>query len=594
MNLRAGGSKSVASQEPGGLSALSLIDACDIALLYPGAACVIDEKGTVRSSNKDGQVLRQALEGEAGQSPIGPLTRILQQAALFGRPMCGRFAWTSPEDPAAGARTFDLSVLPCQRSDDAPRALLVLASETTLERNLRQALIQSRDLFRDLIGCSAELSFETDAKGVFSFVGGRGAVGFGSDALHGRPAASLIDHELSPAFADPERRTPFSATERVDEVEVWVRGANGQPHCLLISAMPVHDGQGRWCGARGVGRDVTALRKRESELERARQREDAVRAIADAVLSETNYAQMLSAAARALALATKAERSWVLCRENDERYDVGAAFGMMPHGARHFLPPHLARPFLDAKELTAVEDGEWSYLGAPTLQRGVVSGAVAVARHADSPPFTDETRALVELIARHTAVAITQADQLRRLVDMTMSDELTGLANRRAFLDRFASWKASAKPPAVNAGLLYIDIDHFKTINDTAGHGAGDALLRMFASLLKRDSRRRDLAIRLAGDEFIVWMESIAPENIIPRAERLLAAAADIPLPQETGGGSLSLSIGYVQVAASDAIDALELLEKADRALYAAKRAGRGRIATDPPQDMKARENAPC
>jgi len=343
-----------------------------------------------------------------------------------------------------------------------------------------------------------------------------------------------------------------------------------------------------------VGRDVTALRAREAELGRARQREDAVRAIVDAVLSEKSYADMLSAAARALALATKSERAWVLCQEAEGRYDVGAAFGMMPHGARHFLPPHLACPFLEAENIASLEDAGWSYLGAPTRQRGAVNGAIVIARHADSPPFTDETTALLELIARHTSVAIAQAEQLRRLLDITLSDELTGLANRRAFVDRFTSWKASARPPAIHAGLLYIDLDHFKTINDNAGHGAGDAILRTFASLLKRDSRRRDLAIRLGGDEFVVWMESMTPEFIVPRAERLLAAAADIPLPEEAGGGSLSLSIGYIQILATDATDAESVLKRADRALYAAKRAGKGRIATDPEQGTQPTEKAPC
>ena len=592
MNVRAGESKAIASIDAGALPSLSLIDACDVALLYPGAACVMEENGTIRSVNRDGQVLKRAMVSEEGKSPVGPLTRILQQAALFGRPICGRFAWTNPDDPGAGARTFDISVLPCQRSDDAPRALLVLASETTLERNLRQALIQSRDLFRDLISCSADLSFETDANGVFAFVGGRGAFGYGADALHGRPAASLIDNELSPAYADPETRTPFSATERLDEVELWVRGASGDAHCVLISALPVYDAQGQWCGARGVGHDVTALRTREHELARARQREEAVRAIVDAMLGEKSHADMLSAAARALALATKAERAWVLCQEAEGRYDVGAAFGMMPYGTRHFLPPQIARPFLDASGLHELENAGWSYLGAPTLQRGVVNGAIAVARHPGSEPFNEETRALIELIARHTAVAIAQAEQLRKLMDMTMSDELTGLANRRAFIERFNAWRAQAKAPAIQGALLYLDLDDFKQINDRAGHGAGDVMLRTFASLLKRDSRRRDLAIRLGGDEFLVWMESIAPENVVPRAQRLLAAASDIPVPEEAGGGSLSLSIGYVQVLATEALDVEELLRRADSALYAAKRGGKGRIAPPPPQDMPAKENA--
>jgi diguanylate cyclase (GGDEF)-like protein len=365
----------------------------------------------------------------------------------------------------------------------------------------------------------------------------------------------------------------------VEDVEVWLRGAGGEAHCFLISSAPVRDASGAWHGARGVGRDVTTLRVREEELARARAREDLSRAVVDAVLSERSFNDMLGAAARALALTTKSDRAWVLCAENDGAYDVGAAFGMIPHGARHFLPPALALPVMQAKKVVSFDVDGWLYLGVPTMLRGHINGGICIARAPGAVPYDDEVRALLELVARHTAVAIVQATQLRALVDQTQSDELTGLANRRAYQERYARWISTATGPAAFGAVLYIDLDDFKTVNDRAGHAAGDTLLRAFANLLHRDSRKRDLPIRLGGDEFAVFMEGMAPEHVAERAARLLRAASDIPLPEKAGGGNLRMSIGVATTRVSDKETADAVLDRADKALYTAKGKGKGRVA---------------
>lgn len=553
----------------------SLMGACEIATLFPGPACVVSETGAVLAESPAGAVLAEAIVKEAAKGGMGMVLRLVKQTVMFNRPLGTRLSLARDDDPAGGPRSFDVALLPCRRDDGETRHVLLIAFETTLDQNLRKALVASRDLFRELVRCSADFAWETDARGVFSFVGGRGAIGYAADALHGRPAASLIDGTRP---AGLELRSPFTTAEPIEDVEVHLRGASGESHVFLISAVPMRDAQGAWQGARGVGRDITPLRLQEEALQRARAREELSRAIVDAVLSERTFNDMLSAAARALTLATKSDRAWVLCAGDADDYDVGGAFGMIPHGTRHFLPPVLARPVLSAQGIVAFEAEDWSYIGAPTLLRGKVNGGICVGRAPGALPFDEEMRALVSLVARHTAVAIAQASQLRVLVDLARSDELTGLANRRAYQERYERWSTTAVGPAAQAAIVYIDLDDFKGINDKAGHGAGDAVLRSFANLLGRDSRKRDLPIRLGGDEFAVFMEGIGPEHVIERVNRLLRAASDIPLPDRAGGGMLKMSIGVATTKASDKEAADAVLERADRALYAAKRDGKGCI----------------
>jgi len=557
-----------------------MIEACAIAHLFPGPACVVSEMGAVSAVSPQGDVLAGAVRREAHGDSATSLLQLVRQCLRLNRPLGGRVNLPRDDDPAGGPRSFDVAVLPCLPTEGQARPVLLIGFETTLEQNLRKALISSRDLFRELVRCSADFAWETDENGVFDFVGGRGAMGYSADALHGRPSSSLIDVGRSPAYANEDQRTPFTATERIEDVEIWLRGAGGEAHCYLISAVPMRNPDGQWKGARGVGRDVTTLRLHEEELARARAREDLSRAVLDAMLSENNFNNMLGAAARALALTTKSDRSWVLCTEGDGAYDVGAAFGMIPYGARHFLPPDLARPVLDAKGPVGFSVDGWHYFGVATLLRGKVNGGICIARGPISEPFDEQdVRALLELVARHAAVAIAQATHMRALVDLTKSDELTGLANRRAYQERYARWAGSATGSAGFGAILYIDLDDFKKVNDLAGHAAGDALLRTFANLLHRDSRKRDLPIRLGGDEFAVFMEGIAPEHVQERAERLLRAAADIPLPEKAGGGNLRLSMGVATTRISDKEGPDAVLDRADKALYAAKREGKGRLA---------------
>ena len=154
-----------------------------------------------------------------------------------------------------------------------------------------------------------------------------------------------------------------------------------------------------------------------------------------------------------------------------------------------------------------------------------------------------------------------------------MSDRLTGLRNRRA-ADRYLERLCASGTPF---GVLQMDLDFFKAVNDTLGHAAGDHVLGRVGEVLRKQSRAEDCAARVGGDEFVIVLaERTQPEMLCAIAERIIAG---VTVPQEFEGQPcrISASIGIVRSTDYATPDPALILADADAALYAAKRAGRGR-----------------
>jgi two-component system, cell cycle response regulator len=174
-------------------------------------------------------------------------------------------------------------------------------------------------------------------------------------------------------------------------------------------------------------------------------------------------------------------------------------------------------------------------------------------------------------------------DQLRmayeRSVSMAMTDSLTGLYNRRytlAHLDRLLSRIAETTKPV---SVLMVDIDHFKQVNDTYGHGVGDEVLRDLTARLSANLRSFDLIGRLGGEEFLVILPDTTLENAMAVGERLRVRVAGRGFAVSASVGEISVTISLgagISTEASEPLD--QLLHRADMALYAAKKAGRNRV----------------
>ena len=154
-------------------------------------------------------------------------------------------------------------------------------------------------------------------------------------------------------------------------------------------------------------------------------------------------------------------------------------------------------------------------------------------------------------------------------------DDLTGLLNRRALDQRLEELRALAAVGDQSIAAIAADIDHFKRVNDEHGHARGDAVLAQVAQRLRGRLRAFDLAYRVGGEEFLVLLPGASADEAAALAEGLRDAIGSDPI----AGLSITVSFG-VAATGGGAFDGEGLLADADRALYAAKAAGRDRVAT--------------
>lgn len=166
-----------------------------------------------------------------------------------------------------------------------------------------------------------------------------------------------------------------------------------------------------------------------------------------------------------------------------------------------------------------------------------------------------------------------------RFAHLARHDPLTGLENRQAFHRRLAEELERARRFGRPCGLIMLDVDHFKAVNDTHGHPAGDEALRRIAGVLCRQVRRIDQVARYGGEEFVMLLPETGAEGTEALAERIRAgiSAHPIPLGAELER-TITVSLGVATYPA-DAESAADLVRAADQALYAAKHAGRDRVA---------------
>lgn len=233
-------------------------------------------------------------------------------------------------------------------------------------------------------------------------------------------------------------------------------------------------------------------------------------------------------------------------------------------GHPFFAADILGHPAVNQK--AAEELGVVSALWQPVLRNGLSIGVLTVAWEARMEELAERLSSLMSLLAAEAAVAIERSDLLARLEAVARTDELTGLANRRAWDEELSRELARAKRERQPMCVAMLDLDHFKRFNDEHGHQAGDRLLKQLAATWRQALRPTDVLARYGGEEFVVLLPNCHLPRGIEVIERLRGATPE---------GETS-SAGVVSWDGSESPDAL--VHRADDALYRAKREGRDRI----------------
>jgi two-component system cell cycle response regulator len=420
----------------------------------------------------------------------------------------------------------------------------------------------------------------------------------GDDRWRDLPVLLLAPHDseeepvvrLLQAGAADVLRKPVRVRELVARIQVQLR--------MLVALHAARD----------------ARRAAEEDATRARDDADSKRTLVDIlseVTGELSSDEIYRILARRVARALNIARcSVILAQPRDEIGIVAAAYedpALRNLEIKLDRYPEIRRA-LDEGVAVLIEDTHTSPVYDEIRKTWAMEGRVVPIRSVIALPFsldplrtgvfflrTDETelalsredvefadmviKAAVAALHRAQVMETTRADK-ERLETLATTDPLTQLLNRRALVDRLSIEVDRARRYGTVVTLLMIDLDHFKVINDTFGHLAGDDVLREMAALLQGAIRTVDVAARYGGEEFVVILPETGEEGAIAFAERIRERIEEHPFAAAGRALELTASIGVATFPGERVTTTDDLFARADEALYRAKAQGRNRVAS--------------
>jgi diguanylate cyclase (GGDEF)-like protein len=441
-----------------------------------------------------------------------------------------------------------------------------------------------------------------------------------SDADTARPPGPLPGAGVLGAVL-ANRQPLLVAATKPGQIPYYDGGRAGQ----AVVAVPILDGahlRGMVCADRGRAfdeRDRDLLGDACLQLLRAVQAEQVFRAVERAKYEHERFYQAAAKLGRALTPEQVMETAFdaaaaiadydaavIALYDRERRKHRVAAMRVRDGGAGMIDPDQLANfEFRDNAGLASMVVKNRHYLPAGGEPRDVTApvytkkirvddarsllvlplscgdeaiGTLMLAARAERR-FGKDVREMLAVIANQVAVSLENGLLYRRMETMATTDGLTGLTNHRAFQERFGDLLERAARHGHRAAVLLCDVDHFKKVNDTYGHPAGDEVLRRVARVLTGVARKIDITARYGGEEFAVVLDNADATQARAVAERIRQEIGKLVVDTDKGSLSVTESIG-VAAFPDDGRDRAELIERADLALYHAKHSGRNRVVT--------------
>jgi diguanylate cyclase (GGDEF)-like protein len=445
---------------------------------------------------------------------------------------------------------------------------MAVVDATSLDR----ALLESRGRWRDLAGLAVDLAFEIDDAGCFSFVYPDLALGWPAAALLGKPAERVLAAgRREPGF------NPFRPIALHRRRTVWARRADGSLACLLLTTAPLSNAAGQIVGARGVALDITEQDGREAAMAAELRRGALLDRILDAMRREVLAPRMMQAVLDSLAPALGAEGAAVFGHGAEGEavmlHQAGGGGAAVMAAAPSLLVRPGTEPVTEPIAANAV-DGR-RLMAVPCRTRFGEQAGFVLWRSPGSLPWDADDRLLAIAAGTIIRVVLEHLATQQEMSRQAQTDPLTGLLNRRAFLEEMSRRLDRLAFDGLPGTLMFVDLDRFKELNDTLGHEVGDAALLITASLLRELVRPADLIARFGGDEFAVWLDGADHRAAAERAEQLRRSAPERISPLAAGCDlPLTMSIGIATRPAHSEESLQDLLRRADAAMYVVKRQG--------------------